>query len=100
MMRRMFWFVSGAIAGAGIVVWVKRAIVSVSEKMTPAHIADAIATGVRRGVMALFDGVVSLIDTYRNREASGSTSTTSSASVSSPSTSRRHNPPRQRTSHR
>jgi hypothetical protein len=100
MMRRMFWFVSGAIAGAGIVVWVKRAIVSVSEKMTPAHIADAIASGVRRGVMAVSDGVLSLIDAYRNRDASSSASSSPSVSVSSPSTSRRHNPPRQRTSHR
>jgi hypothetical protein len=96
MMRRMFWFVSGAVAGASIVVWVKRTIVSVSEKLTPAHIADAIAAGVRRSIMALSDGVLSLIDTYRNRESTGSASTTSSVPIST----RRHNPPRQRTSHR
>lgn len=99
-MRRMFWFVSGAIAGASIVVWVKRTIVSVSEKLTPAHIADAIATGVRRGVMALFDGVVSLIDTYRNREGSRPSSMPPMMSSSSNTPTRRHNPPRQRTSHR
>ena len=99
-MRRLFWFVSGAIAGASIVVWVKRTIVSVTEKLTPTNIIDAIAAGVRRSLMAVSDGVVSLIATYRKREASGMAST--SLSKSSPSTvpTRRHNPPRQRTSHR
>ena len=81
MMRRMFWFVSGAVAGASIVVWVKRTIVSVSEKLTPAHIADAIAAGVRRSIMALSDGVLSLIDAYRNREMTGPASTTSSVPI-------------------
>jgi len=100
MMRRMFWFVSGAIAGASIVVWVKRTIVSVSEKLTPANIIDAIAAGVRRSLMAVSDGVVSLIAAYRNREASGSASTSSPMSSPSAVSTRRHNPPRQRTSHR
>lgn len=100
MMRRMFWFVSGAVAGASIVVWVKRAIASVSEKLTPSNIADAIAAGLRRSVMALSDGVRSLIGAYRNREASGPVTTSSSMSSSSSAPTRRHNPPRQRTSHR
>ena len=100
MMRRLFWFVSGAVAGASIVVWVKRTIVSVSEKLTPAHIADAIAAGVRRSVMALSDGLVSLIDAIRNREASRPSSMPPSMTSSSNAPTRRHNPPRQRTSHR
>jgi hypothetical protein len=100
MMRRIFWFMSGAIAGASILKWVQRTIVSVSENLTPARIADAIATGVRRGILALSDGVMSLVDAYRNREAAGSTPTSSLASTSSAVSSRRHNPPRQRTSHR
>ena len=100
MMRRLFWFVSGAVAGASIVVWVKRTIVSVSEKLTPAHIADSIAAGVRRSVMALSDGLVSLIDAFRNREASRPSSMPPSLSNSSNAPTRRHNPPRQRTSHR
>lgn len=95
-MRRMFWFVSGAVAGASIVVWVKRTIVSVSEKLTPSNIADAIAAGLRRSVMALSDGVMSLIDAYRNREAPSPASMPSSSAAPT----RRHNPPRQRTSHR
>ena len=99
-MRRLFWFVSGAIAGASIVVWVKRTIVSVTEKLTPANIIDAIAAGVRRSLIAVSDGVVSLIATYRKREASGMASTSSSKSSPSAVPTRRHNPPRQRTSHR
>ena len=99
-MRRLVWFVSGAIAGASIVVWVKRTIVSVTEKLTPANIIDAIAAGVRRSLMAVSDGVVSLIATYRKREASGTASTSSSKSSPSAVPTRRHNPPRQRTSHR
>ena len=100
MMRRLFWFVSGAIAGASILIWVQRIIVSVSEKLTPARIADAIATGVRRGILALSDGVMSLVDAYHNREARGSTPTSSSMPSSAADSPRRHNPPRQRTSHR
>ncbi|MBJ7490851.1 MAG: hypothetical protein JHC59_05905 [Ilumatobacteraceae bacterium] len=100
MMRRMFWFVCGAIAGASAVVWVKRTIVTVSEKLTPANIADAITAGLRRSVVALSDGVMSLIDAYRNREDSGPASTSSPMPSSSTAQARRHNPPRQRTSHR
>ncbi|MEY3558678.1 MAG: hypothetical protein RL374_1384 [Actinomycetota bacterium] len=97
-MRRLFWFVSGAVAGASIVLWVQRTITSVSEKLTPANIADAIAAGLRRSVIALSDGVMSLIDTYRNREASASSSMSTPSSYDA--STRRHNPPRQRTSHR
>jgi hypothetical protein len=100
MMRRLFWFLSGAIAGASILMWVQRTIVSVSEKLTPARIADAIATGVRRGILALSDGVMSLVDAYRNREESDSMPGSSSMPTSSATSTRRHNPPRQRTSHR
>jgi len=100
MMRRMFWFVCGAIVGASAVVWVKRTIVTVSEKLTPANIADAITAGLRRSVVALSDGVMSLIDAYRNREDSGPASTSSPMPSSSTAQARRHNPPRQRTSHR
>ncbi|MFZ4111665.1 MAG: hypothetical protein ACOYKG_00635 [Ilumatobacteraceae bacterium] len=100
MMRRMFWFVSGAVAGASIVVWVKRIIVSVSEKLTPANIADAIAAGVRRSIIALSDGVMSLVDNYRNRDSTGSATPSSSMPRTSSNSTRRHNPPRQRTSHR
>jgi len=98
MKRRLFWFVFGAVTGASIVIWVKRTILSVSEKLTAAVIAEALVAGFRRGLMTLSDGVMSLIDTYRNRDASPS----SSMSTLSPSdaSTRRHNPPRQRTSHR
>ena len=100
MMRRLFWFVTGAVAGASVLIWVQRTIVSVSEKLTPARIVEAIATGVRRGILALSDGVMTLVDAYRNREVTGSTSTSSSMPSSTAVSARRHNPPRQRTSHR
>ena len=100
MMRRLFWFVTGAVAGASVLIWVQRTIVSVSEKLTPARIVEAIATGVRRGILALSDGVMTLVDAYRNREVTGSTSTSSSMPSSTAVSARRHNPPRQRSSHR
>jgi hypothetical protein len=100
MMRRLFWFVTGAVAGASVLIWVQRTIVSVSEKLTPARIVEAIATGVRRGILALSDGVMTLVDAYRNREVTGSTPTSSSMPSSTAVSARRHNPPRQRTSHR
>ena len=99
MTRRLFWFVSGAAVGASVVVWVQRTITSVSEKLTPANIADSIVAGIRRSVVSLSDGVMSLIDKYRNREAADSASS-SLAPSSSGAPARRHNPPRQRTSHR
>ena len=100
MMRRLFWFVTGAVAGASVLIWVQRTIVSVSEKLTPARVVEAIATGVRRGILALSDGVMTLVDAYRNREATGSTPTSSFTPSSTAVSARRHNPPRQRTSHR
>jgi len=100
MMRRLFWFVSGAAAGASLVVWVRRTITTVSEKMTPANIADVIASGVRRAVLGLSDAVTSLIERYRTRQTSESSIWSSQSPEVPLNPVRRHNPPRQRTRHR
>ena len=100
MMRRLFWFVSGAAAGASLVVWLKRTIASVSEKMTPANIADVVAAGVRRVVLGLSDVVTSLVEQYRNRQTSESTIWSPQSPDAPLNPVRRHNPPRQRTRHR
>ena len=100
MMRRLFWFLSGAAAGASIVVWVKRTITSVSEKMTPANIADLISSAVRRMVMGISDAASLLIDRYRNRNSLDTSGMSAESPDEAPQPVRRHNPPRQRTSHR
>lgn len=66
-MRRLFWFLLGVVTGAFIVDWTKRTIESVSEKLTLANFADLLGAGVRRSIVGLFDGVMLLIDHYRNR---------------------------------
>ncbi len=42
MMRRLFWFVLGAIAGASGVLWARRKAIAAAEKMTPSAILSVL----------------------------------------------------------
>jgi hypothetical protein len=59
MMKRLFWFVAGACAGAYAVLWGKRKATEVAENITPQAIAttllDAVRSLVRRAI-ALYNG--------------------------------------------
>lgn len=59
MMKRLFWFVVGAFAGAYAVLWGKRKASEVAESITPQAIAttlvDAVRSLVRRAI-ALYNG--------------------------------------------
>jgi hypothetical protein len=59
MMKRLFWFVLGAFAGAYAVLWGKRKATEVAESVTPQAIAttlvDAVRSLVRRAI-ALYNG--------------------------------------------
>lgn len=56
-MRRVFWFVLGAIAGASAVVWARRKADAVAERLTPSALFDEL----RRVVSALWSKARSLL---------------------------------------
>ena len=59
MMKRLFWFVLGAFAGAYAVLWGKRKATEVAESVTPQAIASALVDAVRslvRRALALYNG--------------------------------------------
>lgn len=56
-MRRVFWFVLGAIAGASAVIWARRKAEAVAERLTPSALFDEL----RRVLAALVDKARSLL---------------------------------------
>lgn len=56
-MRRVFWFVLGAIAGASAVIWARRKAEAVAERLTP----SALFEELRRVVTALWEKARSLL---------------------------------------
>jgi len=53
MMRRLFWFLLGAIAGVGGVSWAKRKVVDFSEQVTLASVVSALVRGAQTAVASL-----------------------------------------------
>ena len=56
-MRRMFWFLLGAVCGASAVIWVRRKAESVAERLTP----SALLEELRHVVLLLWDKARSLL---------------------------------------
>ena len=59
MMKRLFWFVVGAFAGAYAVLWGKRKATEMAENVTPQAIATTLVDAVRllvRRAIALYNG--------------------------------------------
>lgn len=56
-MRRVFWFVLGAIAGASAVIWTRRKAEAVAERLTP----QALVEELRRVLTTLWDKARSLL---------------------------------------
>mgnify|MGYP006315837685 FL=1 len=48
MVRRMLWFTTGATAGFGSAMWIRRRVLRTVQRYTPAHVQDDVATSVRR----------------------------------------------------
>jgi hypothetical protein len=46
--RRMLWFTTGATAGFGGAMWIRRRVLRTVERYTPAHVQDEVGTSVRR----------------------------------------------------
>jgi len=55
MMRRLFWFVMGAIAGVTGVSYARRKAGEIAEKLTPAAVFDALVEIVRVVVRKIFE---------------------------------------------
>jgi hypothetical protein len=53
MMRRLFWFLLGAIAGVVGVSWTKRKVVDFSEQVTLASVVSALVRGAQTVVAGL-----------------------------------------------
>jgi hypothetical protein len=53
MMRRVFWFLLGAIAGVVGVSWAKRKVVDFSEQVTLASVVSALVRGAQTAVASL-----------------------------------------------
>jgi hypothetical protein len=53
MMRRLFWFLLGAIAGVVGVSWAKRKVVDFSEQVTLASVVTALVRGAQTAVASL-----------------------------------------------
>ena len=59
MMKRLFWFLLGAVAGAYAVLWGKRKASEVADSITPQAIANTLVDAVRslvRRAIALYNG--------------------------------------------
>lgn len=52
-MRRMFWFVLGAISGVSGVLWVRRKAIAAAEKMTPSAILSVLIDSAKSLVTRL-----------------------------------------------
>jgi hypothetical protein len=46
--RRALWFTTGATAGFGGAMWIRRRVLRTAERYSPAHVQDEVATSVRR----------------------------------------------------
>jgi hypothetical protein len=44
----MLWFTTGATAGFGGAMWIRRRVLRTVERYTPAHVQDEVGTSVRR----------------------------------------------------
>jgi hypothetical protein len=61
MMRRLFWFLLGAIAGVAGMSWAKRKVVDFSEQVTLASVVSALVHGAQTVVASLVGYVQSLL---------------------------------------
>ena len=48
MFKRALWFTTGATAGFGGAMWIRRRVLRTVERYTPAHVQDEVSTSVRR----------------------------------------------------
>ena len=65
MIRRIFWFVVGAVAGITGMSWLKKTMSSLADRMTPANIAEAAVHSLTAVLNKAIELIRLGIDTYR-----------------------------------
>lgn len=48
MFRRVFWFLSGVVAGISAFIWAKHKVVEAAERMSPANVGRRMTAGLRQ----------------------------------------------------
>jgi hypothetical protein len=69
MFKRAFWFSTGATAGFGGAMWVRRKVLRAVRRYTPEHVQDEVTTSVRRLGTDLRDAVAEGRGAMADREA-------------------------------
>jgi hypothetical protein len=67
--RRAFWFGTGATAGFGGAMWIRRQVLRTVRRYTPEQVRDDVSTSVRRAGVNLRDAVVEGRRAMVHREA-------------------------------
>jgi hypothetical protein len=69
MFKRTFWFTTGATAGFGGAMWIRRQVLRAVERYTPEHVQADVADSVRRLGTDLRTAVTEARTTMARREA-------------------------------
>lgn len=69
MLRRAFWFTTGATAGFGGAMWVRRRVLRTVRRLTPEHVQADVTNSVRRLGSDLRDAVTAGRHAMADREA-------------------------------
>lgn len=67
MMRRLFWFVLGALSGVYATVWVRRTAGEMAEKLSPSAVADQVLHVLKALAKAAMSGAGALVDVVSER---------------------------------
>lgn len=98
MIRRLAWFLSGAIAGVTGLSWARRKMVLIADQITPSNVGHLVVVAVRRTARQVRRSVRAAVIAYRG--AGESTLVPFEARTSARDASHRHNSPRRRSTHR
>lgn len=69
MFKRTFWFTTGATAGFGGAMWIRRQVLRQVRRFTPEHVQDEVTTSVRRLRTDLRSAVGEARNSMAEREA-------------------------------
>lgn len=71
MIRRAFWFLLGVAAGVYSALWVRRTAEDVSERLTPAAVAEQTVRIVSALLRAMISGIGYLVEAATDRTKTG-----------------------------
>lgn len=68
MIRRLFWFVLGAIAGAYGALWARRMAEDVSKQLTPAALVEHAVAAVKALIRAAVSGITVVVESVNTKD--------------------------------